>query len=213
MTKALLPCLLAAAAALAAGCAPVLIGATGTLAYTTLEDRRRTGVQFDDQTIENRAASRIAERYGDRVHVNTTSYNRVVLLTGEVPDAAAREDVEKIARAVPGVSGVSNELEVAGISALGARANDSFVTSKVKARYLEAGKFSPVHVKVITENGVVYLLGIVTEQEANESVELARTVAGVRKVVKIFEYCKPSDEICRPRPVEPADPNKTGSSS
>jgi osmotically-inducible protein OsmY len=213
MTKALLPCLLAAAAALAAGCAPVLIGATGTLAYTTLEDRRRTGVQFDDQTIENRAASRIAERYGDRVHVNTTSYNRVVLLTGEVPDAAAREDVEKIARAVPGVSGVSNELEVAGISALGARANDSFVTSKVKARYLVAGKFSPVHVKVITENGVVYLLGIVTEQEANESVELARTVAGVRKVVKIFEYCKPSDEICRPRPVEPADPNKTGSSS
>ncbi len=213
MTKALLTCLLAAAAAFAAGCAPVLIGATGTLAYTTLEDRRRTGVQFDDQTIENRVASRIAERYGERVHVNTTSYNRVVLLTGEVPDAAAREDVEKIARAVPGVSGVSNELEVAGISALGARANDSFVTSKVKARYLEAGKFSPVHVKVITENGVVYLLGIVTEQEANESVELARTVAGVRKVVKIFEYCKPSDEICRPRPVEPADPNKTGSSS
>jgi osmotically-inducible protein OsmY len=213
MKKALLTCLLAVATALAAGCAPILIGATGTLAYTTLEDRRRTGVQFDDQTIENRAASRIAERYGDRVHVNTTSYNRVVLLTGEVPDAAAREDVEKIARAVPGVNGVSNELEVAGISALGARTNDSFVTSKVKARYLEAGKFSPVHVKVITENGVVYLLGIVTEQEANESVELARTVAGVRKVVKIFEYCKPSDEICRPRPVEPADPNKTGSSS
>jgi osmotically-inducible protein OsmY len=198
---------------LAAGCAPVLIGATGTLAYTTLEDRRRTGVQFDDQTIENRVAGRISERYGDRVHVNATSYNRVVLLTGEVPDAAAREDVEKIARAVPGVSGVSNELEVAGISSLGARANDSFVTSKVKARYLEAGKFSPVHVKVITENGVVYLLGIVTEPEANEAVELARTVAGVRKVVKIFEYCKPSDEICRPRPVEPADPNKTGSTS
>lgn len=198
---------------LAAGCAPVLIGATGTLAYTTLEDRRRTGVQFDDQTIENRVASRITERYGDRVHVNATSYNRVVLLTGEVPDAAAREDAEKIARAVPGVSGVSNELEVAGISSLGARANDSFVTSKVKARYLESGKFSPVHVKVITENGVVYLLGIVTDQEASDAVELARTVAGVRKVVKIFEYCKPTDEVCRPRPVEPADPNKTGSTS
>lgn len=202
-----------AAAALAAGCAPVLIGATGTLAYTTLEDRRRTGVQFDDQTIENRAASRIAERYGDKVHVNTTSYNRIVLLTGEVPDAAAREDVEKITRAVPGVTGVSNELEVAGISSLGARTNDSFVTSKVKARFVDAGKFSPVHVKVITENGVVYLLGLVTEQEANDAVELTRTVAGVRKVVKIFEYCKPSDEVCRPRQVEPADPNKTGSAS
>jgi osmotically-inducible protein OsmY len=213
MTRKLLLAVPLAAAALAAGCAPVLIGATGTLAFTTIEDRRRTGVQFDDQTIENRAASRIVERYGDKVHVNTTSYNRVVLLTGEVPDAAAREDVEKITRAVPGVIGVSNELEVAGISSLGARTNDSFVTSKVKARFLEAGKFSPVHVKVVTENGVVYLLGVVTDTEANDAVELTRTVAGVRKVVKIFEYCKPADEICRPRPVEPADPNKSGSPS
>jgi osmotically-inducible protein OsmY len=213
MTRKFLLAVPLAAAALAAGCAPVLIGATATLGYTTLEDRRRTGVQFDDQTIENRAASRIAERYGDKVHVNTTSYNRVVLLTGEVPDAAAREDVEKITRAVPGVIGVSNELEVAGISSLGARTNDSFVTSKVKARFLEAGKFSPVHVKVVTENGVVYLLGVVTDTEANDAVELTRTVAGVRKVVKIFEYCKPTDEICRPRPVEPADPNKSGSPS
>jgi osmotically-inducible protein OsmY len=213
MTRKFLLAVPLAAAALAAGCAPVLIGATATLGYTTLEDRRRTGVQFDDQTIENRAASRIAERYGDKVHVNTTSYNRVVLLTGEVPDAAAREDVEKITRAVPGVIGVSNELEVAGISSLGARTNDSFVTSKVKARFLDAGKFSPVHVKVVTENGVVYLLGVVTDTEANDAVELTRTVAGVRKVVKIFEYCKPTDEICRPRPVEPADPNKSGSPS
>ncbi len=196
------------AAGLLHGCVPVLIGAGGAMAFTTLEDRRTTGVQIDDQGIELRAGNRIGERYSDAVHVNSTSYNRSVLLTGEVPDARTREDIEKIALAVPGVRGVSNELEIAGISSLGARTNDSFVTSKVKARFIDAGTFSPVHIKVVTENGVVYLLGIVIEGEANEAAELARTVAGVRKVVKIFEYCKATDEVCRPRPKEPADPQK-----
>ena len=200
---------LVAAAGLLQGCVPVLIGAGGAMAFTTLEDRRPTGALLDDEGIELRAGSRISERYADAVHVNATSYNRTVLLTGEVPDARAREDVEKIVRAVPGVRGVSNELEIAGISSLGARTNDSFVTSKVKARFIDAGKFSAVHAKVITENGVVYLLGIVIEEEANEAAELARTVAGVRKVVKIFEYCKATDEVCRPRPKEPADPQKS----
>ncbi|HEX9396759.1 MAG TPA: BON domain-containing protein [Burkholderiales bacterium] len=187
---------LLAAAALLAGCVPVLIGAAGGMAATTIEDRRRTGVQIDDEGIELRAGNRIGERYSDQVHVNSTSYNHNLLLTGEVPDAKTKEDIEKIARAVPGVRGVSNELEIAGISSLGARTNDSYLTSKVKASFIDAGKFSAVHVKVVTENGVVYLLGIVTEQEANDAVELARTVAGVRKVVKIFEYCKSGDEVC-----------------
>jgi len=198
------------AAGLLAGCVPVLIGAAGGMAATTIDDRRRTGVQIDDEGIELRAGNRISERYSDQVHVNATSYNYNLLLTGEVPDAKVREDIEKIARAVPGVRGVSNELEIAGISSLGARTNDSYITSKVKASFIDARKFSPVHVKVISENGVVYLLGIVLEQEANDAVELARTVGGVRKVVKIFEYCKPGDEVCpAPTKTEPADPQRS----
>jgi osmotically-inducible protein OsmY len=208
MREALFLLSLAGAAGLLQGCVPVLIGAGGAMAFTTLEDRRTTGIQIDDEGIELRASSRIGERYADVVHVNATSYNRTVLLTGEVPDARTREDVEKITRAVPGVRGVTNELEIAGVSSLGARTNDSYVTSKVKASFLDTAKFSPVHVKVVTENGVVYLLGIVMDEEANQAAELARTVAGVRKVVKIFEYCKATDEICRPRPKEPADPKK-----
>jgi osmotically-inducible protein OsmY len=199
-----------AVAPLLSGCPVLLLGAAGGMAATTIEDRRRTGVQIDDEGIELRVGNRINERYSDQVHVNATSYNRNVLLTGEVPDAKIKEDIEKIARAVPGTRGVSNELEIAGISSLGARTNDSYITSKVKASFIDANKFSAVHVKVITENGAVYLLGIVTEQEANDAAELARTVGGVRKVVKIFEYCKETDEECRP-PLrqEPADPQRS----
>ena len=196
------------AASLLQGCVPALIGAGGMAGYSGLEDRRSAGVQFDDEGIEARAGGRIGERYAEAVRVNVVSYNRSVLLTGDVPDARTREDIEKMVRALPGVRGVSNELEVAGIASVGARTNDSYVTSKVKARFFDAGKFSHVHVKVVTENSVVYLLGIVTEAEANEAVDLARTVAGVRKVVKIFEYCKATDELCRPRTKEPADPQK-----
>jgi osmotically-inducible protein OsmY len=185
-----------------AGCAPVLIGAAAGGAYTSLEDRRTAGVQIDDEGIELRVGNRISDRFGDRAHVSVTSYNRSVLLTGEVPDAASREEAERIARAVPGVQGVANELEIAGISSLGSRTNDAFITSKVKARFLDARRFNPVHVKVVTEAGVVYLLGVVTEQEGEEAVELARTMSGVRKVVKIFEYCKGADELCRARPTD-----------
>ena len=196
-------------ASMLSGCPVVLIAGGGAAAFATIEDRRRTGVQIDDEGIELRAGNRISERFSDQVHVNSTSYNQSLLLTGEVPDARTREEIEKIARAVPGVRGVSNELEIAGISSLGARTNDSNLTLKVKASFIDARKFSPVHVKVITENGAVYLLGIVTEAEADNAVELARTVSGVRKVVKIFEYCKPTDEACAPRKVEPADAQKS----
>lgn len=195
-----------AAALLLPGCVPVLIGAGAGAAYSSLEDRRATGVQLDDEGIELRTANRISDRYGPAAHVNVTSYNRTVFLTGEVPDADARAAVERIARAVPNVRGVNNETEIAGTSSLAARANDSLITSKAKARFLDARRFNPVHVKVVTEAGVVYLLGIVTEREADDAVELARTVAGVRKVVKLFEYCQPTDEICRDKAGEPRKP-------
>ena len=122
-----------------------------------------------------------------------------MLLTGEVPDAAAKEEAGKIVRGVPNVRGVTNDLEVGPASSLSARATDTGITGKVKARFVDANKFNAVHVKVVTEAAVVYLLGVVTEAEANDAVEIARTTSGVRKVVKVFEYCKPTDAACAPR--------------
>jgi len=191
---------LALAAALLGGCAAVVVGAGGAAAYGALEDRRTAGSQLEDESNELRAVNRIAERFPEGVHVNITSFNRAVLLTGEVPDAATRDAIEKIAAGLPNVRNVANELEVAGVASITSRSNDSLITSKVKVRLLDAKRVNPTHVKVVTEAGVVYLMGIVTEQEANDAVEVARTTGGVRKVVKMFEYCRPEDQACRPRP-------------
>jgi osmotically-inducible protein OsmY len=159
---------------------------------------------------EWRAASRIGDRFGSKVHVNVTSYNRAALLTGEVPDERARGEVDALVRSVPSVSATTNEVVVSEPTSLGSRTTDSFITSKVKTRFLDAGKFNALHVKVVTEAGVVYLLGVVTPKEADDAVEIARTTGGVRKVVKMFESCKPSDEVCRitppPPPPKPSRP-------
>jgi osmotically-inducible protein OsmY len=180
------------------GCVPVVIGAGAAAGYSTLEDRRTTGAQIEDESIEVRASNRINDRFGSRVHVNVTSYNRIALVTGEVPDGQARDEVEKIVRAVPNVRDVTNDLQLAGISSLGSRANDSYITTKVRGRLLDTKRTKAVHVKVVTEAAVVYLMGVVTEPEADEVVEIVRNTGGVRKVVKAFEYCRTSDEICRP---------------
>jgi osmotically-inducible protein OsmY len=194
---------LALACALLQGCGLALLGAGGAMAYTTIEDRRSTGTQLDDEAIGRRASVLIEERFGSKVHVNITVYNRAVLLTGEVPDDAIRTEVERVVLAVPNVRGATNELQLSGASSVGARTNDSYLTSKVKARFLEAQRFRPVHVKVVTESGVVYLLGVVTDREAEEAADIARTTGGVRKVVKIFEYCRSSDEMCRSQSPSP----------
>src|SRR5471030_1732707 len=112
----------------------------------------------------------------------------MVLITGEAADAATKTEIEKIVRAVENVRGVYNEMTVAGVTAMSARANDSFITSKVKARFVDQRKFNAVHVKVVTEAGVVYLLGLVKRTEADDAVEITRTTSGVQKVVKLFEY-------------------------
>lgn len=178
--------LLAALTPVLAGCfgaAAVGVGA-GALSYS---DRRLTEVQLTDEGIEIRAANRVSEKYGDRVHLNVTSYNRTVLLTGEVPDAATRAEVEKLVSAVANVKAISNELQVAGVSSLTSRSNDVFITSKVKARFIDANRFAANHVKVVTENSVVYLMGLVTQAESAAAVEIARTTGGVQKVVRVFE--------------------------
>jgi len=187
------------------GCAPLVVGAGAASALSVSEDRRSSGAQLDDQSIEWRASSRIGERFGSKVHVNLTSYNRNVLLTGEVPDERVRGEVESLVRAVPSVLGTTNELVVAEATSLGSRTTDSYITSKIKTRFLDAAQFNAMQVKVVTEAGVVYLMGIVTDKEANDAVEIARTTGGVRKVVKMFEYCKSTDEVCRP-PAPPPPP-------
>jgi osmotically-inducible protein OsmY len=181
------------------GCVEMAIIGGAGVAVATAEDRRTTATQMEDRGIQLRAANRIDDRYGDRVHVNVTVFNRHLLLTGEVGDDKTRADVEAIARSVPNVTGVVNDVQVAGMSSTASRSNDTLITSAVKTRFADTDKFNLFHVKVVTEAAVVYLLGVVTEQEAAAAVEIARTTSGVRKVVKVFEYCKPDDEVCRPR--------------
>jgi osmotically-inducible protein OsmY len=195
-------------AALLQGCGLALVGAGGAAAYTAIEDRRSAGVQIDDEAIELRTKNRVSDRFRENLHVNVTSYNRAVLLTGEVPDEATRAAIEQIALGVPNVRGVTNELQISPVTPLSSRANDAFITSKVKARFLDGRRFNPLHVKVVTEAGVVYLMGLVSEKEASDAVEIARTTGGVRKVVKIFEYCTPGDGICRAAARAPAEPAK-----
>ncbi|MFA4970505.1 MAG: BON domain-containing protein [Sulfuritalea sp.] len=178
-------------------CAPILAGCFGAAAVGVgagalmLTDRRNPETYVSDEGMEIRALNRIGEKYGEKVHVNVISYNRMMLVTGEVPTEVIKADVEKIAASVPNVKSISNELAIAGPSSYGGRSNDSYITSKVKARFVDAGKFQPNHVKVVTEAGVVFLLGLVTQAEANAAVEIARTTGGVQKVVRVFEIISP----------------------
>ncbi len=170
------------------GCVPLIAGGAGA-AVLAIDDRRSAGAQTEDKEIALRGESRINDRFGDRVHINVTSFNRNVLLTGEAPDAAGKTQIEKIVRELPNVRGVVNEIQIAGTSSYSSRGNDTYITSKVKARFIGEGKgFSANDVKVVTESNVVYLLGLVTRAEAEAAVEIARTTGGVQKVVRVFEY-------------------------
>jgi osmotically-inducible protein OsmY len=192
--------ILVAGAALGLQGCPAIIGAGGVAAVSSLEDRRTTGTQLDDSGIESRAAARLSERIGERGHINVTAFNRAVLLTGEAWDETTRAAAAKIVAEVPNVRSVTNEVQVSGVSSGTSRANDTALTAKVKGRFINVQGLNPLHVKVVTEAGVVYLLGLVTEAEAETATDLARTTAGVRKVVKVFEYCKSTDDPCRPAP-------------
>ncbi|MBK7768035.1 MAG: BON domain-containing protein [Sulfuritalea sp.] len=198
-------------------CVPLLGGCVGAAVVGVgagalmLADRRNSETYLSDESMEVRATSRINEKYGDKVHVNVTSYNRMLLLTGEVPTEAIKADVEKIASGVPNVKSISNELAIAGPSGFAGRSNDSYITSKVKARFVDAGKFSPNLVKVVTEAGVVFLLGLVTQAEADAAVEIARTTGGVLKVVRVFEIISPEQAKVldkKPPPAPAAAPKK-----
>ena len=177
-------------------CAVLLQGCAEMTTASTAVDRRTAGTMVEDEGIELRSTNRVSERFGDKVHVNITSFNRSVLVTGEAPNTPTKIEIEKLVQAVPNVRGITNELQVVDATSVTSRATDTTITGKVKARLFDSGKLNALHVKVVTEAGVVYLLGIVTEGEANSAAEVARTTGGVRKVVKVFDYCKPTEAIC-----------------
>jgi osmotically-inducible protein OsmY len=169
------------------GCFPVVATGVGAGALMA-QDRRTSGAYIEDETIENKAMSRIGNQYKDKVHVNVTSFNRNVLVSGEVPSEAIKIEIGKLVIGIENVRNVNNELVASGISSLTSRGSDSLVTSNVKLRFMNNDRFSVHHVKVITENGKVFLMGIVTRAEADAATEIASTTSGVQHVVKLFEY-------------------------
>jgi osmotically-inducible protein OsmY len=187
MTRKLLAWIAFAAAPLfLQGCVPLV--ATGVGAGILMaDDRRTTGIYIEDENIEWKVFARVRE-LATGAHVNATSFNRKVLLTGEATTEKDKAAIEEAVKKIPSVREVVNELQIAGASSLASRGNDGLVTSNVKARMVNNGKFSPHHVKVITEAGVVYLMGLVTQAEGEAAVEIARTTSGVNRVVKVFEY-------------------------
>ena len=167
-------------------CAPLMVGGfVGSAMVVT--DRRTSGTQLEDEGIELRSANRIREMVGDRVHVNVTSYNRQVLLTGEVPNDRDRQYLAKLVSEVDNVRSVVNELAVMPASSLGDRSTDALITGKIKASMLDSKDIFASAYKVVTERGNVYLMGRVTQREANRATDIARTVGGVKKVVRVFE--------------------------
>ena len=176
-----------AGATLLGACAPLVLGGAMVGGALSFSDRRTSGAQVEDEAIELKSGSRLRGALGDRAHVNVTSYNRSALLTGEVPTDADRAAAELAVTGIENVRGIVNELVVAFNSSLTARSSDTIVTSKVKAGFLDAKDLQSNAIKVVTERGVVYLMGRVTEREAGRAAELARSVGGVGRVVKVFE--------------------------
>ena len=184
--RIILVLLIAASAILMQSCFPLAAVGVGATALA-LDDRRSTGMYIEDENIEWKARARLIDKHGD-AHVNVASYNLSVLLTGEASSEQAKKDVADTIRSIPNVRSVTNEINVSGNTSFTSRSNDSLITTNVKARLLNNGKVSANHVKVITENNVVFLMGILTKEEGDAAAEIARTTSGVARVVKVFEY-------------------------
>lgn len=192
--RRLLPAALAftLAAGALSGCAPLLLGgaAVGTLVAM---DRRTSGAQLEDEGIELRAGARIRDTLGARSHINITSYNRQVLLTGEVPSEADKQQAQQIISQVENVKSVVNELAVMGNSSIAQRSNDTLITGKVRASLVDDKLLQAPAFRVVTERGTVYLMGRVTQREADRATQLVRTIGGVQRVVRVFELISEQD--------------------
>jgi osmotically-inducible protein OsmY len=192
-------------------CAPLVVGGA-VMTGMVITDRRTSGAQVEDEGIELRASSRLRENIGDRAHINVTSYNRQVLLTGEVPSAQDKALAEQVVSRVENARAVVNELAVMGNSTLTQRSSDAFVTSKVKASLVDARDLSANAFKVVTERGTTYLMGRVTQREADRATEVVRGVSGVQRLVRVLEIIS-EDELARmqPQPAPGAAPANSSS--
>jgi osmotically-inducible protein OsmY len=188
MNKLIYVTLLGVALSQLHGCAAAVVGGAATGTAVAL-DRRTTGVYIGDQEIELRAMNRLREAFPQKTdNISATSYNRQVLLTGQVPDEPIRSRAGEIVKGIPDVRTVFNELSISGIASLTSDANDVAITSKVKTRLLRDERVPGSKIKVVTESSVVYLMGLVTQAEADVATDIARTTSGATKVVTLFEY-------------------------
>ena len=201
----------AVAAATLSACAPLVVGgAVGTALVAS--DRRTSGAQLEDQGIELRSASRLRDQMGTRARISVTSYNRRVLLTGEVANARDKALAEEVVRQVDNVQGLVNELDITASPSLGQQANDTLITGKVKAAFIDNKDVPASTIKVVTERGSVYLLGRVTQREADLATEVTRNVSGVKRVVRVLEIIT-EDELKRLQPGTGPAPVETRSTA
>lgn len=173
-------------------CAPLMLGGA-VVTGMSASDRRTTGTQLEDERIESRGGARLRENLGERVHINITSYNRQVLLTGEVPNEQDKQLAEQVVSRIENVRSITNELIVLGNSTLTQRSSDALVTGRVRANLIDARDISSSAFKVVTERGVVFLLGRVTAREADRATDITRRTNGVQKVVRLFEIISEED--------------------
>ena len=178
------------------GCVPALLATGAAATLISAHDRRSTGTQADDETSEWKGSNRLPGQYRENAHINFTAFNRRLLISGEVPSEEARIAIGSLAERIEGIRLVHNELQVAPPASLSSRSNDALISSKYKARLLDSNQLSANHIKPLTENGTLFLMGLVSEREAQVAIAIARTTAGVRKVVNLFEVL-PDEDIRR----------------
>lgn len=180
-------------------CAPLMMGGAAVGSALVATDRRTSGAQLDDQTIELRAANRLRDQMGTRARMDVTSYNRRVLLTGEVASARDKELAGQIVAQVANVANVVNELDVANSPTLRERTADTLLTGRVKAAMLDAKDLSANSFKVVTNRGTVFLMGRVTQREADRATEIVRNTSSVQRVVRVLEIIS-DEELSRLQP-------------
>ena len=206
----------AAVAALMSGaltaCIPLMIGGAAAGGALVATDRRTSGAQLEDEGIELRANSRIRSSVGDLTHVNVTSYNRQALITGEAPSEKEKQLVEQIVRGTDNVNSVVNEMTIGPVSSLSRRSQDALISGRIKASILDSKDLFLNAFQVSTENGTVYLMGRVTQREADRVTAIARSTSGVSKVIRVFEIVT-EDELVRGLPAKSAAPRPAPAAS
>ena len=197
----------------AVGCAPLIVGVVVAGTALVATDRRTTGSQLDDQTIQLRVANELSTAFGKLpVHINVNSFDRKVLLTGEVPDEAVKARAGELTAASQNVRAVVNELAIAPPSSLGDRTNDTTLATKVRAAFVNTKEIAFNSIEIVCERGVIYLLGLVTDQEGQIAAIVASKVSGVKQVVKVFDYAT-REEIDRRRAISSSGATPTAPAS